>query len=382
MIPLLTLAVSLAAAVVLAAAIGCLALAVVAARRLVQPRPRPTLRVIACDQETVTLPATIQTLYPGIFGIWAARDNTHTAIGRILDHDRYAHTVRRRITHPGTRLLQAGEKITWTSHVFPDPAALAPDYQDLTLHADGHSLPTWLIPGSAGSTRWAIHIHGVRTTRVTTLRGIPATQQAGMTSLVISYRGDGEADYGVPATPSMLGTTEWNDLEPALRYAADHGATHITLIAWSMGAQIAFHYLQQGTLRDRITGLVLVAPVINWHTVLVYGLHHAHLPAALLTRIAAGILARPGLHALAGTPEPLHLDRLDWAHTSLAVPTLIIHSHNGTETPIASSRVLAHTNPDVVRLIEPDSPGHALEYNTNPRQFTNSLVAWLGSAAE
>lgn len=56
-----------------------------------------------------------------------------------------------------------------------------------------------------------IHIHGIRVSRLSPLRGVPAFAQQGYHSLVVSYRGDGEA----PPTQrgaSTLGITEWPDI--------------------------------------------------------------------------------------------------------------------------------------------------------------------------
>lgn len=363
-------------AVVVAAAVACCSLAVVAARRLVLPRPRPTIIVVAYDAESVIVPATPQTLHPGIFGIWAHDDNCHLVVGDILDHDRHAHAVRRRVVHPPARPLYAGESIIWTSHVFAGPEALSSSFENVDLRTSEHVLPAWLIPAPRASTRWAIHIHGIRTTRITALRSVPAAQQAGMTSLVVSFRGDGEAD-GAPAGASMLGATEWQDLEPAVRYAADHGATHVVLIAWSMGAQVALNYVRRGVSRQFVTGLVLVAPITDWKLALANALRRAHLPA-FIARLATQLFASPHLYKVTGAIMPIDLNELDWTRTFLTVPTLVVHSRNDTQAPIQASRQLARANPDVITFVEPTGPDHALEYNTDTDRFTSTISSWLG----
>lgn len=363
----------------LVAAIGLCGLAVIAARRLVLPRARPAIRVIRCDGASLTVPANRQTLHPGTFGVWTQDGNTHTVVGEILEHDSKTRTVRRRIVSSGTRPLRPGEAVLWTSHVIPGPAALSPQCEDLELRSDGHALPAWLIPTPASTTRWAIHIHGIRTTRVTALRSVPAAQRAGHTSLVVSFRGDGEAD-NAPAAPCMLGATEWQDLVPAVRYARDHAATDITLIAWSMGAEAALNYLRHADPDQLVRRLVLIAPVTDWHAVLANGLRRAHLPT-LPARLAARLLAAPRLHRLAGIGAPVQLAALDWTRTRLDIPTLIIHSRDDTEVPIDASRRLARNNPEAVTLIDWARADHALEYNTDAGRFTTTLSAWLGEGS-
>lgn len=362
-------------AAALVAAIGLCGLAIIAARRLVLPRPRPTTHVIRCDNASLTVPADRQTLHPGTFGIWTQDDNTHTVVGEILECDTKARTVRRRIVSDGGRPLRPGEQILWTSHVIPGPGALSTEFEDLELHSDGHTLPAWLVPSPRQTTRWAIHIHGIRTTRVTALRSVPAAQQAGYTSLVISFRGDGEAD-NTPAAPSMLGATEWHDLEPAIRYARHHGATHIALIAWSMGAEVALNYMQHTDRDQSVDSLALIAPVTDWRAVLANGLRRAHLPT-LPAHIAAHVLASPRLHKIAGLRAPVDLSALDWTGTHLAIPTFVIHSRDDTQIPIDTSRQLARSNPDSVTLLETDSADHALEYNVAADHFTATLSTWL-----
>jgi alpha-beta hydrolase superfamily lysophospholipase len=365
------------AAFLVLAALAMYVVAVIAARRLVLPHHRPTLKVLACDAESITVPATPQTLHPGIFGVWADSDQHHTLVGEIMSHDERSRTVRRRTIRSSGRELMPGETITWTSHVFPGPAALSPAFENIDLQVDGGIAPAWLIPGARDTTRWAIHIHGIRTTRITALRSVPAANKAGVTSLVVSFRGDGEAPTS-PNGASMLGSTEWHDLEPAIRYATSRGATRITIVAWSMGAEVALNYLQKSDRSRFVSDLVLIAPITDWNEAVVHALRRSHLPS-FLGRIVAYILRTRRLHRIAGTNAPIDLAELDATHSKLSIPVLIVHSRHDNEAPIEASRALANANLDTVTLVERLDSGHALEYNLDPAWFTETLAGWLST---
>src|SRR5690606_17906385 len=83
--------------------------------------------------------------------------------------------------------------------------------------------PAWLFPADGDSDTWVIQVHGRGTTRAECLRAVPVFHAAGITSLVVSYRNDGEA----PRTRSgtyALGATEWRDVEAAVTLARRRGA--------------------------------------------------------------------------------------------------------------------------------------------------------------
>ncbi|WP_349814818.1 alpha/beta fold hydrolase [Curtobacterium sp. MCJR17_043] len=177
---------------------------------------------------------------------------------------------------------------------------MSPDSAQVTITADGSDRPAWLFP-VPGATTWAIHVHGIHSSRTAVLRGVPDTLDAGMTSLVIGYRGDVEDDRGLPAT---FGSDEWHDLDAAMRYAVDHGAERLVLVGWSMGATIAMHAASDSALRDRVDAMVLVCPALDWFTALRWGAVKAGFPG-FLGVLGAGALTLPGLSRLAGMRTPI-----------------------------------------------------------------------------
>ena len=137
-------------------------------------------------------------------------------------------------------------------------------------------MPAWLVPGR-GDT-WAIVVHGINSTPQTGLRVVPTLHRAGLPTLLITYR----EDLGAPPSPDgfhHMGQTEWRDLGAAARYALDHGARRLVLVGYSMGGAIVSQFMQRSPLADRVSGLVLEAPALNWEAILEFNATEMGFPA-------------------------------------------------------------------------------------------------------
>ncbi len=53
-----------------------------------------------------------------------------------------------------------------------------------------------------------------------------------------------------------------------MRFAVRYGARRVILYGWSTGASMALHAAVSSPLRERIGGLVLDSPVLDWQTTL------------------------------------------------------------------------------------------------------------------
>ena len=85
---------------------------------------------------------------------------------------------------------------------------------------------------------------------------VPPFREAGWSTLVVSYRNDGEA----PRSPDgryALGDEEWEDVEAALRWVAERGATSVVLVGWSMGGATVLQAATRASGRELVVGLVL-----------------------------------------------------------------------------------------------------------------------------
>ena len=133
-----------------------------------------------------------------------------------------------------------------------------------------------------------IHIHGLGSTRAGTLRGVQVTSEAGLTSLVVMYRNDGEGP-SVGTGRSELGAVEVDDVLAAVRFACENGARSVILFGWSMGAAIALRLAAEPKLRGIVAGLVLESPVLDWVSTIKVNCARSGLPAW------TGALAMPWL---------------------------------------------------------------------------------------
>ncbi|PTT14001.1 alpha/beta hydrolase, partial [Microbacterium sp. HMWF026] len=92
------------------------------------------------------------------------------------------------------------------------PEQLHLPFRDVDIDTGVGACPAWEFPAPNDTDVWVVQVHGRGTTRAETLRAVPVFHALGISSLVVSYRNDGEA----PRSPSgtyALGATEWRDLD-------------------------------------------------------------------------------------------------------------------------------------------------------------------------
>jgi len=210
------------------------------------------------------------------------------------------------------------------------------------------------------------------------LRGVQVATEQGYTSLIISYRNDGEGPR-LGAGCSTLGFTEREDAEAAVDFAVQNGAQRIVLFGWSMGAAIALQVANRTQERGVIAGLVLDSPVLNWIDVIKANCARSGLPAV------AGHLATPWLTLdplarMVGLPGAIPLRELDWVQRAeeLTVPMLILHGTRDDSAPISVSVTLRDRRPDLVQLESFDA-GHTLAWNSAPERWRSAVGSWLAN---
>ncbi|MFS0716305.1 prolyl oligopeptidase family serine peptidase [Arthrobacter sp. 1P04PC] len=405
-----------AAAGLLAA--GSSALALYFARRVVTP-----VRVREEDQEVlavirdgggkpqVILKATPDAVVDGVYGLFFDGGRGHARIGRIVSYSPAEQTVLREVEAVYGGDLSQVRRAYWSGAVHPDPAALGLPAEDVEIEVDGGTAPAWLVrpapavdapavdapalddpaaapaageaPAAPGATApssdvWAIMVHGRGASRQEGLRAVRVARDLGLTSLLITYRNDGQA----PSAPDGrygLGWTEWRDVEAAIGYALEHGAREVVLFGWSMGGAIGLQTADLSRYHHLIRAMVLDAPVINWVDVLA---HHAQ-----LNRIPSGIgrygqlmMSHPLGRRLTGLAAPVDLKAMDWVSRAveLRTPTLIIHSVDDEYVPYGPSAVLAEKNPEMVTFESFDTARHTKEWNVDPERWEALVTAWLG----
>jgi uncharacterized protein len=300
---------------------------------------------------------------PGVYGLdWPGG---HAIVGAITasDGDSVTRTLR---TVQG--YLSPGMKVLVDANVYAgDPRqAFGLPFTDVRVPDELGPMPAWAIPGRAGT--WAIVVHGINGTRQVGLRVVPALHRADLPTLVISYR----EDLGAPSSPDgfhHMGLTEWRDLEAAARYALAHGARRLVLIGYSMGGAIVAQFMQHSPLAQRVDGLVLDAPALNWQRILEFNATQMGFPsfAALPVKWAIGARIDADWDSLDALqhPDAFHL------------PILLFHGDDDKIVPISTSEEFAAELQRWVTYYRAPKAGHVEAWNVDPHLYERRLAAFL-----
>ncbi len=353
-------------------------------RRVVTPlAEKPDdMEVLEVHDDRVVLGVTPDTVVPGRYGIWLDGGTGHARIGDVLHRD--ATTVTRALEAVDRGRLHTGPARFNQYSVAGDPtSAWGLPHDDVTIPSEVGPLPCWRTPPAEGSTApgsenvWAVLVHGRGATREECLRGVPVLHAMGITSLVPSYRNDRDAP-GDSVRRYHFGGTEWRDIEAAVLWALDHGASRVVLFGWSMGGAIALQVVARSWLASRVPAVVLDAPVVDWGDVLDHTARQNGLPRPV-GRLGQTMLRNPVLRRPAGLGEPVDLRTLDWVRRAkdLAVPVLLIHSDDDDVVPVGPSKALAAARPDLVTFVGWQQARHTKEWNTDPERWDAEVRAFL-----
>jgi uncharacterized protein len=266
-------------------------------------------------------------------------------------------------------------KVGFDSHVYsgdPDQALGLP-FRSVGIPDPLGPMPAWLVPAAPGtrtSTRrtWAIVVHGHNDNRQNDLRITPTLRDAGLTSLLISYRND----LGAPESPDdlyHLGETEWQDLAAAIRYSLRHGARRVVLIGYSMGGALIAQLMERSPFAKRVAAIVLDAPVLDWRSLLEFNAEQMSLPGFLALPVEWALDARVN-------PDWNSLDALD--HTQdFHRPILLFHTDEDELVPISTSEDFAQALPHWVTYYRVPTGGHTEAWNVDPNLYDTRLRRFL-----
>ncbi|WP_454115096.1 alpha/beta hydrolase family protein [Microbacterium lacticum] len=370
----------------------CAALAVVTlrvARRVVMPAARAVdTRILDVDvsAQTITLTPTPDTVLPGRYGLFTTGAADYLKIGSVLSSDERG--VKRKLLTEVEGDMHLAAEAAFSGWYFQRPEELHLPFTEEHIHAAVGSCPAWLFPaGEPGENdgTWVIQIHGRGTTRAECLRAVPVFHALGITSLVVSYRNDGDA----PRTRTgsyALGATEWRDVDAAIAWARRRGAERILLMGWSMGGAIALQVALGSAHRERIAGLILDSPVVDWRTVLAYQGRALGLPAPV-TGLAIETLRADWTAPATRSDGGIPFDRLDIVARAgeLRHPILLLHSDDDGFVPSSASHALAQARPDLVELQTFSTARHTKLWNYDQERWTDAIGDWVrrqGLAAE
>lgn len=373
------------AGTVAAAGLAFGGLGLVIARRLTAPvGPRTydlTIRGVdgSGERPVVILDRTPRTAAPGDYCL-ILENGRLVQLSRDVEN-RGPSLVGRTVVGKPHQGLATGQRASWSGIYFATPADAALESTDVIVPTDVGPAPAWLIaPRSEPSTTWAIHIHGLGSTRSGTLRGVQVASEVGLTSLAVTYRNDGEGPR-VGTGRSELGAAEVADVRSAVAYARENGARNVILFGWSMGAAIALQLAADPKLHGIITGLVLDSPILDWVATIKANCARSGLPAWTGALSLPWLNSRP-LVRMTGLANLVELWRFDWIGRAeeLTVPMVILHGSLDTSSPFELSTQIRALRPDIVEL-EAFDADHTMSWNSDHERWRAVLSAWLASLA-
>lgn len=367
-------AVAVAAGAVLTALVA--RAVVVPARRLVDDLP-----IRSSDADTVTLAATDETRVAGRYGLFFADGAGYALLGDPVERadSPPGSTVRRRVERVVRGDLHAARSGRWSGWYYLRPADLDVPFRDVEIDTELGPQAAWAIRAERPSRDWAVLVHGRGVTRAETLRAVPVLRSEGWNCLAITYRNDRGS---LPSADGRyaLGYREWADVDAALEWADAESGGRLLMAGWSMGGATVLQALSRTRLRDRILGVALDSPVIDWRDVLREQTRLRGLPP----RIGRGAVRMIGTvrgSGVTGLAAPIDLDSLDWVSraSDLDHPVLIQHSRADRTVPSGPSQRLAELRPDAVTLELWDEAQHTRLWNYDPERWTRTIRTWLGS---
>ena len=228
----------------------------------------------------------------------------------------------------------------------------------------------WLIPADAPSDTWAIWVHGIGGTRENGYRMVRSFREAGLPVLMITYRNDKGAPRDADPLHSF-GLAEWRDLEAAVDWMVERGALRVIVAAESMGGAITGQYLRRGSNTERIAGLALDAPALDFNEVIAAGGRRYWVPFS-------DYVASAGLAGLAMLRRDLR-EAVSFADVvRFEGPMFLAHGEGDPLVPFSTSERLVALRPDI-RFWRTKATVHPMSFEEDREGYAAALTDWVRS---
>lgn len=319
------------------------------------------------------------TTRPGLAGLWW--DGGYGLLGPIshingLEVTRAFEVVDGSPPMPCPGSLDACSEVDIEGYTYQsDPSDVGLAFEEVRFAASIGEIGAWRIDSGDG-TAWAIHVHGWRAARREAVRTLSTYSETGFTSLVIDYRND----QGAPPDPTGIyrfGKTEWEEVEAAVRFAIDQGATTVVLHGYSTGAALNLAFLENSAIADAVVATISDSPNIDMAETVRHEASKRSIPGTpipvpgSLTSVAMLIA---DLRWDVGWGE---IDYVERAGDIVDIPMLVFHGVEDDRVPIEVSRRFRDRAPDHVELHEVTAAGHVTSWNVDPESYEESLARFL-----
>ena len=268
--------------------------------------------------------------------------------------------------------LAVGDRVRFDKFAYPgDPErAHGISFEEIRFASPLGDLAAWQVDGS--NDTWVIFVHGKGASRGEALRMLPVVYSAGLPSLLITYRNDA----GAPEDPSRYyryGLTEWKDLEAAARYALANGASDLVVVGYSMGGGIVANFLYRSPLAERVVGVILDSPMLDFGAIVDLGAQNRNLPE-FLTAVAK---------IISGFRFDIDWETLEYASRfeEISVPVLLFHGDADETVPVRISEMVAESRSDVVTYVLFEGAPHVGAWNVDPERYETAVREFLDRVA-
>lgn len=322
--------------------------------------------VLRVTKRTVVLENTADARQVGTFGLDAPE--AYAQVGSITEITTSSVTRSLELID-GT--LQQGDVVDVDGYAFPQDPEAAFDFpvREIDIAAPLGDMPAWFAPGD-DEDRWAVLVHGRGARRNECFRMVEILRRDhDFSSLCVSYRNDPEA----PADEDGIyrqGAREWEDIEPAVRYALDQGAKDVLLVGFSMGGQITANLLRHSDLAKEVDAVIWDSPLLDWGPVIAAAAEERGVPGWLVPIGMQASEWRAGVD-YAALNQVRHAE--EFTH-----PILLFHGASDGTVPVRTSHRFAKARPDIVSFNRFDEAEHVSSWNSHRERYeqaVNSFVA-------
>lgn len=256
-----------------------------------------------------------------------------------------------------------------------DPSDVGLPFEDVSFRSSLGDFDAWFVPATGGT--WAVVVHGKGAERREGLRLLESIHSAGFPALIINYRNDA-GELRDPSGYHRYGSTEWAEVEGAVRFALDQGATDVVLVGMSTGAAHALSFFYESDLSGVVTAAIFDAPNIDFGRTVDYGASQRSIPLL-------GVKVPQSLTTVAKFIASFRFD-FDWSQHDfidesdrLDFPILVFHGTEDGTVPFDVSERLREERPDLVTVVVVDGAGHVQSWNNDPTRYRSEVEAFLDS---
>lgn len=320
--------------------------------------------VLRVTKRSVVLENTAEARKPGTFGLDAPE--AYAQAGPITK------TTKSTVTRSLERLdgtLQQGDVVDVDGYAFPQDPDAAFDFpvSEIDIATSLGDMPAWFAPGD--EDRWAVLVHGRAGPRKECFRMLEILRKDhDFSSLCVSYRND----PGAPADEDGIyrqGAREWEDIEPAIRYAVDQGAEDLLLVGYSMGGQITANFLRHSDLAKQVDAVIWDSPLLDWGPVLT---------AAAEDRGVPGWLVPIGMQASEWRAGVDYADLNQVEHADeFTDPILLFHGTKDATVPDDTSLAFAQARADIVTIAQFPGATHVGSWNADPERYEQAVNTFI-----